>query len=199
MQKGARNTNAILQNTKRIDKGARKNGADLVCRLELKPEGRHGFEDGAHRLDRVADDNFAKSLALFCGEPTVVDELHLLQDRALPRVAGSCARGSLVVDDDQTLKRTEQQELYLGGLPFLVSLELLLNVAIAGLLLGRAAVPTATAHDKQRGQRRRGKTETAHHTTTTGKTNDNKGVGQKSERSLLGKVVALNGRTNVTD
>lgn len=49
----------------------------------------HGFEDDAHRLDGVAEDDLFEGFPLIARIPALVDQLHLLEDGRLSRLSGS--------------------------------------------------------------------------------------------------------------
>ena len=115
-----------------------EDGLDVVLGalvVERQLQRLHGFEDDAHRLDRVAEDDLLERLALVARVATLVDELHLLEDCRLARFTGTC---SVLADsgaEGGAGLLTEQQHLDLVALHHLVALELVLDLLVAGLAL----------------------------------------------------------------
>lgn len=60
----------------------------LVVKRQLKLL--HGLEDDPHRLHGITEDDFLEGLTLVARISTLVDQLHLLQDRRLARFSSSC-------------------------------------------------------------------------------------------------------------
>lgn len=64
-----------------------EDGLDVVLHPRVRQwelERLHGFENDAHRLDCVAEDDLLEGFPLVARVAALVDELHLLQDGRLP-------------------------------------------------------------------------------------------------------------------
>jgi len=110
----------------------------VLCTLiiQRKLKRLHCLEDDTHRLDSVAKDDLLERLSLIARVAALMDELHLLQDRRLPRLTSTYLRVS-----DIRRKycaphgRTQEKHLDLVALQHLVSLQLVLDLLIAELPL----------------------------------------------------------------
>lgn len=66
---------------------------DLIAEVDL--QGAHGFKHRAHAVDEVVCDGWPVALELGLCEPVAVDDFHLLDQRALARLAGACKVGQV--------------------------------------------------------------------------------------------------------
>lgn len=121
--------------------------ATLVVQWQLQRF--HGLEDDAHRLDGVGEDDFLEGLTLIPRVATLVDKLHLLENRRLAGFTSTYSdsqQASPSIDHRQSAARTKEQHLDLVALHHLVPLELVLNLLVSLLpLLLFCAHPTT--HD----------------------------------------------------
>lgn len=84
-----------------------EDGLDVVLGalvVERQLQRLHGFEDDAHRLDRVAEDDLLKRLPLVARVAALVDELHLLEDCRLAGFTGTCS----VLEDKTVAQRARR-------------------------------------------------------------------------------------------
>jgi hypothetical protein len=117
--------------------GLHENGLDVVFGalvVKRQLERLHGLEDDAHRLHRVGEDDLLERLPLVARVAALVDELHLLENRRLSGLSGSCGMLETAAVNHVALL-TEEQHLDLVALHHLVALELVLNLLIALLAL----------------------------------------------------------------
>lgn len=77
----------------------------LVVKWKLKLF--HGLENNAHRLNGIAEDNLLEGFPLIARVASLVDQLHLLQDRRLSRLSSSY----MIISDAQLAEKSRTTDL----------------------------------------------------------------------------------------